>query len=72
MRNSIFFGSIGVLAETSDLQRKAYNAALKLNGIDWQWNVGTYCSLLQDPGGQKRLSLFAGSGLDYGQIVKTK
>ena len=69
MRNSIFFGSIGVLAETSDLQRKAYNAALKLNGIDWQWNVGTYCSLLQDSGGQKRLSSFAGSGLDYGQIV---
>ena len=70
MRNSIFFGSIGVLAETSDLQRQSYNAALKLHGINWQWNVGTYCSLLQDSGGQKRLSSFAGSGLDNRQIVK--
>ena len=70
VRNSIFFGSIGVLAETSELQRQAYNTALKLNGINWQWNIGTYCGLLQKPGGQKRLSSFIGSDLDYEQIIK--
>ena len=58
MKKALLFGSIGVLAETSELQRKAYNEALKLNNVGWRWNIGTYCNLLQEPGGKKRLSSF--------------
>ena len=31
----LFLGSIGVLAETSDIQRRAYNAALSEAGVPW-------------------------------------
>ena len=34
----LFLGSIGVLAETSDIQRRAYNAALSEAGVPWEWN----------------------------------
>ena len=26
-----------------------------MNGVDWHWNIGTYCDLLKKPGGKKRL-----------------
>ena len=54
---ALFFGSIGVLAETSELQRQAYNTAFKINDLKWHWNVGTYCGLLQESGGQNRLAV---------------
>ena len=52
---AILFGSIGVLAETSDIQRRAYNDALREFGVDWNWNRETYRELLKDAGGQQRL-----------------
>lgn len=54
--SALFIGSIGVLAETSDIQRRAYNQALKEAGLDWQWDKDTYRDLLTDSGGVKRLS----------------
>ncbi len=53
---ALFIGSIGVLAETSDIQRRAYNQALKEAGLDWQWDKDTYRDLLTDSGGVKRLT----------------
>lgn len=53
---ALFIGSIGVLAETSDIQRRAYNQALKEAGLDWNWDKDTYRDLLTDSGGIKRLS----------------
>lgn len=50
-----FLGSTGVVAETSRLQRLAYNAAFKDMGLDLYWNVATYCKLLEVPGGQRWL-----------------
>ena len=70
MKKALLLGSIGVLAETSELQRRAYNEALKLNNIDYRWNIGTYCNLLQEPGGKKRLSSFGGNVLTENQVVK--
>ena len=58
MKKAILFGSIGVLTETSELQRRAYNMALKLNDIKYTWNIGTYCELLKKPGGKKRCLLY--------------
>ena len=53
---ALLIGSIGVMAETSDIQRRAYNQALKEAGLDWEWNADTYRELLTDSGGVKRLS----------------
>jgi len=70
LKKALLFGSIGVLTETSELQRRAYNMALKLNDIKYIWNIGTYCELLKEPGGKKRLSLFGGKILSDEQIEK--
>ena len=59
MTSNLLFGSIGVLVETSELQRQSFNRALSMNGVDWHWNIGTYCDLLKDPGGKKRLLEFS-------------
>ena len=32
---ALLLGSIGVLAETSELQRRAYNTAFVAHGVDW-------------------------------------
>ncbi len=53
---ALFIGSIGVLAETSDIQRRSYNQALKEAGLDWHWDKDTYRDLLTDSGGVKRLT----------------
>ena len=34
-----------------------------MNGVDWHWNIGTYCDLLKDPGGKKRLLEFSNNQL---------
>ena len=34
----IFFGGIGTLVETSELQFKAFNQALVKNNIDYVWD----------------------------------
>ena len=58
MIETVLFGSIGVLAETSDIQR-AYNQAMVEAGIDWSWDRDTYRRLLTISGGQARLRLLA-------------
>ena len=30
-----------------------------MNGVNWKWNIGTYCDLLKEPGGKKRLSEYS-------------
>jgi len=44
---SILFGSIGVLVESSEIQRKAFNKAFKEFGLDWYWNVANYIKMLE-------------------------
>lgn len=61
---ALFLGSIGVIAETSELQRQAYNSAFAEYGLDWYWSVGNYCEMLKRPGGKKRISAFSNLGLD--------
>lgn len=56
---ALLFGSIGVLAETSDIQRRAYNQAFADKGLAWQWDPGTYRYLLQFVGGQARMRLLS-------------
>ena len=72
---ALLFGSIGVLAETSELQRQAYNTAFVAHGVDWHWNIATYCRHLDTPGGQNRLRQLGGdalSALEIRRIHETK
>ena len=56
---AILFGSIGSVAETSDIQRQAYNQALSEHGVDWQWDRDTYSKLLEQSGGKDRLDMLS-------------
>lgn len=58
---AIFFGSIGSIVETSEIQRDAFNDAFKELGLDWHWDQNTYRQLLRTSGGQKRISDYANS-----------
>ena len=61
---SILFGSIGSIVESSEIQRKAFNAAFKEFGIDWHWNVANYIKMLEKPGGLNRLIEFSKNKLN--------
>lgn len=62
---ALFIGSIGAAAETSELQRQAYNQSLRENGVNWEWSKDTYRDLLQSSGGIHRLeTLSAATGQD--------
>ncbi|MEE4199319.1 HAD family hydrolase [Erythrobacter sp.] len=68
---AILFGSIGAVAETSEIQREAYNRALKNAGLQWEWDRETYSELLEQAGGKERLRMLAhatGTDLDEGDI----
>jgi HAD superfamily hydrolase (TIGR01509 family) len=55
---AIIFGAIGVIAETSDLQRQSFNIAFREAGLDWNWDKNTYRDLLSINGGQARLKAY--------------
>ena len=67
---AILLGSIGVITETSELQRQAYNEAFNYHGLDWYWSIANYCELLKKPGGLKRLSTFGGHSIDMITLKK--
>lgn len=70
---ALFIGSIGVMAETSDIQRRAYNQAMKELGLDWNWDADTYRELLTDSGGIKRLKRLSqeyGTNLSDAEITR--
>ncbi len=55
---AVLFGSIGTIAETSEIQRGSYNLAFKRLNIDCYWNVANYCEMLKVPGGKDRIRNF--------------
>lgn len=55
----LVFGAIGVLAETSELQRQAYNLAFRQAGLDWEWDAEGYREMLHRPGGMRRIADYA-------------
>ena len=68
MVEALLLGSIGILAETSEIQRKAYNQSFEEHGLDWYWNIANYCEMLKQPGGKRRLFDF-GNGKLSSDIV---
>ena len=67
---AILFGSIGTIVETSELQRQSFNLAFKEVGLDWYWNTATYCKLITEPGGMKRIRNFDANTLSDADITK--
>ena len=65
---ALFFGSIGTVIETSEIQRQSFNKAFKDAGLNWYWNIATYCNLLNNPGGKKRIKEYSQGILDQETI----
>ena len=57
--HSLFFGSIGSLAETSRLQLEAYNEAFAQSGLDWHWSETANQTMLLSAGGYDRVVSYA-------------
>ena len=65
---SILFGSIVVLVESSEIQRKAFNEAFKEFGLDWYWNVANYIKMLEKPGGLNRIAEYSKFKLNENEV----
>ena len=57
--SALFFGAIGTLAETTELQRRAYNHAFAEANLEWVWDRSSYRRMLREPGGLARLVRYA-------------
>ena len=67
---SILLGSIGVLVESSEIQRRAFNEAFKEFGLNWYWNIANYTKMLQLPGGLNRLVEYSNFKLNQNDAKK--
>lgn len=73
--SALFFGSISTVSDTSELQRRSFNEAFALHGLDWNWDQVTYRSMLAEAGGEKRIARFAesrGETVDAAAVHGTK
>lgn len=59
--SAILFGSISTIADTSELQRRAFNAAFEAHGLGWHWDREQYVRLLEQSGGEQRIAEHATS-----------
>ena len=59
--SAILFGSISTLADTSELQRRAFNEAFAAHDLDWNWSRDDYRSMLASNGGADRIAEYAQS-----------
>jgi HAD superfamily hydrolase (TIGR01509 family) len=72
---AVLFGSIGTIADTSELQREAFNEAFREHGLDWHWSREEYQRLLEDSGGARRIAAYAesqGDEVDAAAVHRTK
>ena len=72
---AIFFGSIGTLVETSELQRRSFNQAFAEAGLDWNWSSEEYQRLLAKSGGCDRIENYAiqcGVDVDVKELHRQK
>jgi HAD superfamily hydrolase (TIGR01509 family) len=66
---AVIFGAIGSIAETSDLQRQAFNKAFTTAGLDWNWTPQTYQELLKINGGQNRIRSYRDANLAHAGLA---
>ncbi len=73
--SAILFGSISTIADTSELQRAAFNDAFAEHGLDWRWDREEYQELLRSNGGEQRIAEQArarGEQVDAAAVHRTK
>lgn len=73
--SAVFFGSLSTLADTSELQRRAFNDAFAAHGLGWQWSRDDYVQMLASSGGAHRVTAYAaarGVGVDADAVHATK
>ena len=56
---AIFLGSIGTIADTSELQLKSFNLAFERHRLEWVWSPHEYTEMLKIAGGTKRIQRYA-------------
>jgi len=56
---AVFIGSISTLADTSEMQRAAFNQAFAEAGLDWHWSGDDYRARLALSGGRDRIATYA-------------
>ena len=59
MTKALIIGSISVLADTSELQRRSFNEAFADHDLNWTWDQPTYRKLLVSAGGRDRVANYA-------------
>ncbi|MDQ2814700.1 MAG: HAD-IA family hydrolase [Actinomycetota bacterium] len=72
---AMLLGSISTVADTSELQRQAFNQAFADHGLDWRWDRDQYRAMLATSGGQARIADFAasrGQRVDAQAVHETK
>ena len=72
---ALLLGSISTVADTSELQRQAFNQAFAAHGLDWRWDQEQYRAMLSSNGGQARITDYAqsrGQSVDARAIHETK
>jgi HAD superfamily hydrolase (TIGR01509 family) len=72
---AILFGSISTLADSSEIQRQAFNDAFAEHGLDWSWSRDDYRSMLDSNGGVQRIADYAagrGEDVDATAVHSTK
>jgi len=73
--SAILFGSISTVADTSELQREAFNRAFSEHGLDWRWDREDYRATLSTAGGRNRIAEYAssvGQDVDADAVHATK
>lgn len=73
--SAILFGSISTLADTSELQREAFNRAFADHGLTWRWDRDDYLAMLEKSGGADRIAAYAeavGDEVDAAAVHATK
>ena len=72
---AILFGSISTIADTSELQRQAFNEAFDEHGLGWHWGREDYLDMLRHSGGRDRIAACARSldqSIDTDAVHRTK
>jgi HAD superfamily hydrolase (TIGR01509 family) len=73
--SAILFGSISTVADTSEVQRQAFNRAFAEHGVNWSWDRDDYIAMLGASGGRSRIAAYAdsvGTTVDAAAIHETK
>lgn len=58
---TVLFGSISTIADTSELERQAFNQAFRIHGLHWAWDRDDYRAMLATRGGRSRIARYAQS-----------